>query len=500
MSEQSAWGSRRDLLRLAGLGVGFAGAAALTKSAVAQSASIPAAVTDAQPLTVASWRTDEHVYVAHRGSGDVYPEHSMVAYQAAVDWGATCMEISVAITSDGVLICLHDDTYDRTTTGTGRVVDLSAAAWREARISEPRLGAAWVRHPPPIPLFEDVLRRFGGSVILCVEAKVDAAYEPMMALVERLGLRDSVFVKMHFSSRRLEQAQAAGYPIFSYLGNTREVSLRNIDRVRQQLRPESDVLVIAGLHAPPRFFIADELVRAAVDTGIPIWVFPIHRRSEADHFRRLGVRGAVCSSFGYVAEVTDPVSRDHWSEQRVAPGEISISPATDTFAPDYTSDGRLVLAAQGGQQFLLMGQFCPIPAAAESYTIQVDVRWAVQPGWDGDGVSLAFGHDDDQYYQHRLGVGTGYHLLLRYNGELALYAHDDGGATGTLLGAESGPPMQPGQWVPLQIRVTTDLIEVGRTGADTVVIGRDARSRGGYFHLGRTSTSGIAEFRSLRVG
>src|SRR5664279_4497136 len=61
-------------------------------------------------------------HVAHRGSGDVLPEHSMPAYQAAVDWGAACLEISVGITSDGVLICMHDPTYDRTTTGTGTII------------------------------------------------------------------------------------------------------------------------------------------------------------------------------------------------------------------------------------------------------------------------------------------------------------------------------------------------------------------------------------------
>ena len=38
------------------------------------------------------------------------------SYQAAVDRGAQALEISVGITSDNVLVCLHDLTLDRTTT------------------------------------------------------------------------------------------------------------------------------------------------------------------------------------------------------------------------------------------------------------------------------------------------------------------------------------------------------------------------------------------------
>jgi len=124
-------------------------------------------------LTVSDWVAGRgaQYYVAHRGSGDVLPEHSMPAYQAAVDWGAACLEISVGITSDGVLICMHDPTYDRTTTGTGKIIDQPSSVLDSIRIWQPRLGQAWIDNPPWVPWFEDVLKSFGGAVVLAVEAK-----------------------------------------------------------------------------------------------------------------------------------------------------------------------------------------------------------------------------------------------------------------------------------------------------------------------------------------
>jgi glycerophosphoryl diester phosphodiesterase len=53
--------------------------------------------------------------VAHRGASAYAPEHTLAAYRLAIDQGADYVEQDLAVTSDGVLICLHDDTLERTT-------------------------------------------------------------------------------------------------------------------------------------------------------------------------------------------------------------------------------------------------------------------------------------------------------------------------------------------------------------------------------------------------
>jgi glycerophosphoryl diester phosphodiesterase len=53
--------------------------------------------------------------IAHRGASGYAPEHTIAAYQLALDQKADFVEPDLAITRDGVLICLHDDTLERTT-------------------------------------------------------------------------------------------------------------------------------------------------------------------------------------------------------------------------------------------------------------------------------------------------------------------------------------------------------------------------------------------------
>ena len=53
--------------------------------------------------------------VAHRGASGYAPEHTLAAYQLAIEMGADYVEQDLAVTKDGVLICLHDASLERTT-------------------------------------------------------------------------------------------------------------------------------------------------------------------------------------------------------------------------------------------------------------------------------------------------------------------------------------------------------------------------------------------------
>lgn len=53
--------------------------------------------------------------VAHRGASAYAPEHTLASYRLALAQGADYVEQDLAVTSDGILICLHDETLERTT-------------------------------------------------------------------------------------------------------------------------------------------------------------------------------------------------------------------------------------------------------------------------------------------------------------------------------------------------------------------------------------------------
>ena len=61
--------------------------------------------------------------VAHRGASAYAPEHTLAAYRLALEQGADYVEQDLTLTKDGVLVCLHDDTLERTTDVEARFPD-----------------------------------------------------------------------------------------------------------------------------------------------------------------------------------------------------------------------------------------------------------------------------------------------------------------------------------------------------------------------------------------
>jgi len=61
--------------------------------------------------------------IGHRGVKDLCPENTLESILKAFDLGLSFVEIDVKISKDRVPILLHDDTLDRTTNGSGLVID-----------------------------------------------------------------------------------------------------------------------------------------------------------------------------------------------------------------------------------------------------------------------------------------------------------------------------------------------------------------------------------------
>jgi glycerophosphoryl diester phosphodiesterase len=66
-------------------------------------------------ITMPTLAQTRKINVAHRGASAYAPEHTLAAYQLAIDQGADFVEQDLAVTRDGVLICLHDASLERTT-------------------------------------------------------------------------------------------------------------------------------------------------------------------------------------------------------------------------------------------------------------------------------------------------------------------------------------------------------------------------------------------------
>jgi hypothetical protein len=239
------------------------------------------------------------------------------------------------------------------------------------------------------------------------------------------------------------------------------------------------------------------LIRRAVDTGIPVWVVPVVRRSEVQHFAALGVQGMVTPDIGYLSQPKPITTKDTWSRGRISPGELTLDPYSEEYGLRWVDRGVVTLAATGRPAFVSLGQFCPIEA--DSYRIEFEARWTSMPGDALHLVSIAFCHSDDRYYEHQGGAGDGYHGLLSQDGTMALYAHLDGQARGQLLDDTTVPSATAAnRWTRFMVEVSPERLRWAVEGHPAVEVG-DQRFRGGYFHIGRPAASGSLSLRRLRV-
>jgi glycerophosphoryl diester phosphodiesterase len=111
--------------------------------------------------------------IAHRGASGYLPEHTLAGYELAIRLGADFIEPDLQLTSDQVLVAIHDDTLQRTTdvaarfaqrNGDYRVADFSLAEIRTLAVKP--TGTALTSYPGfqpanpelRVPTFDEVIR------------------------------------------------------------------------------------------------------------------------------------------------------------------------------------------------------------------------------------------------------------------------------------------------------------------------------------------------------
>ncbi|MFD7103157.1 glycerophosphodiester phosphodiesterase [Streptomyces celluloflavus] len=113
--------------------------------------------------------------IGHRGVMGVEPENTLRSFVRAEREGLDVIELDLHLSKDGALVVMHDAEVDRTTDGSGPIVEHTLAELRELDAGRGE----------PIPVFEEVLDAVGAP--LQAEIKDVAAAR---ALAEVMRSRD----------------------------------------------------------------------------------------------------------------------------------------------------------------------------------------------------------------------------------------------------------------------------------------------------------------------
>ncbi len=129
---------------------------------------------------------------AHRGNtgADNIPENSLAALKACVSQSEYLdfVEIDPRMTKDGVMILMHDATVDRTTNGTGKVVDLTYQQIQQLKLKLPD-GTLTNEY---VPSLQDFLLAAKGKVFVNLDFIDKVSPKEIFDLVKTCGMQDQV--------------------------------------------------------------------------------------------------------------------------------------------------------------------------------------------------------------------------------------------------------------------------------------------------------------------
>ncbi|TDW30244.1 glycerophosphodiester phosphodiesterase [Cryobacterium psychrophilum] len=428
------------------------------------------------------------VFIAHRGSGDNWVEHTFDAYTRSIAFGAPAVEVSVGASSDGVLLCHHDAT---TTRMTGEQLVIAETSWDtlSGLHNDAREWLGPSAALQPIPRLDDVLTAVAHQNVVFIEDKQGTHQPQLVSLMKSFPEATSHFVwKQSVEYEPPAAILAAGYKTWGYF--TKDLYAR-----AEELGAAHDYLGVE--HSA-----TDAEIAQVVALGKPVVAWPIHYRSMRDRMLSLGVTGMMCSNVPYASTAVPSATTDAFASGLRAPGDLPWTMDKGTeLQPVITAETASIAISAKGTQSYLMGSLCPVPA--DAYTLTFEMRWPSElPPDSSDHAGIAFGTPDDRPYRVRIvGDTPGYHVTVRASGRVELFSRAAQTKRGASLGAIRTAATRPGQWIRLQITVTPGGIRVSRVdGVGWSLDSSDTSYRGQYFWLCKNYYAGPpVEFRSISV-
>ena len=129
--------------------------------------------------------------VSHRGDWRNWPENSIPAIESVIRMGVDIMELDLKLTKDSVLVLCHDKTIDRTTSGKGRVCDITYDSIRRCKL---RRAHNVVTDDLRMPTLREALEVCKGRIVVNIDQGYEY-YDLALAVTEELGVTDQVLIK-----------------------------------------------------------------------------------------------------------------------------------------------------------------------------------------------------------------------------------------------------------------------------------------------------------------
>ena len=248
-------------------------------------------------------RCDKVLNIAHRGGRRIRPEHTLLAYDQALEDGADILELDVGETSDGALVVMHDDEVDRTTDCTGLIKEMTFAEIRECDAgyeftpddgeTYPYRGIGLV-----VPTLQEVFDRYPDvAFIIEIKQESPSIVDNFVQTLRDSGVEDKM-IGSQFSDDVLAELRAAAPEIATNTGVNETLVFwgKAFDDLDPEYEPPAEFLQV-----PTQFDVGDRIVDVLHPGFVPraheldmyVHVWTINDEQEMRDLIALGVDGIM---------------------------------------------------------------------------------------------------------------------------------------------------------------------------------------------------------------
>lgn len=260
--------------------------------------------------------------IAHRGNSAHCPENTIVSLRSGIELGADAVEFDVRVSADGAVVAFHDPTLERTTNGTGLLVERSLRDLRALDAgyrftTDGGRTQPWRGRGVGICTLEEVFEAIG-DIPFMLELKVADAATEALRLIRRFGAEQRCIVGS-FVDQALAPFRAAGIATGAGKADIRRLYLRAALPGGPATTPFRALIIpswYSNLPLPVLRFAS--MVRNA---GVPTHVWTVDAPQEAQRYWAGGVNGILSNDpSAILAAAGRPVRASAPSPERVSNG------------------------------------------------------------------------------------------------------------------------------------------------------------------------------------
>ena len=279
--------------------------------------------------------------IGHRGNPSTSQENTVAGSIKAFEYGATMVENDVYLMKDGNIVVMHDGTIDRTTNGTGNVVDFTAETIKQYKVDSKSGVAA-----EPIPLLKDYFDQFAGTgEVIVVELKSSntKVCAPLAKLIKEYKMEKQVVIIAFNQNviKAMRSAMPEASVNFLTSGITADES-RSLD-VAKQIVDIVSPLNTAYSPSAAAGTLGINLYTDLAARGITVWNWTVNDQVKFDRFFVSGIRGITTNYSQWVSSYVEDFHTE-FNEK----GELVLKATTYKGTNSTTTGAELVVIGGTG--------------------------------------------------------------------------------------------------------------------------------------------------------